>query len=310
MVLKNLNFDKTLVIFLGPTAVGKTALSIFIARHFNAEIISADSRQFYKELKIGAAPPDSKELQIVKHHLIGNFSVNDYYNVSLFEQDVLKILERIFKKNNLALMVGGSGLYIDAVCYGIDDLPDSDPVLKMKLKQTFMEDGIQALRFQLKQLDPEYYRVVDLANPKKLIRAIEVCLASGKTYSSLRTNSKQNRNFNIIKIGLNRERKVLYDLINKRVDTMIENGLIDEARNLFPFRKLNALNTVGYKELFDFFENKITLNEAVEKIKTNTRRFAKRQLTWFARDKEIRWMNPDDYEGILKCMEKLLSSKS
>jgi tRNA dimethylallyltransferase len=306
MVLKNLNSKNTLIVILGPTAIGKTALSINIAKYFNTEIISADSRQFYKELKIGAAPPSSEELNTIKHYFIGNLTLHDYYNVSIYEKDVLNILETIFKNNKIALMVGGSGLYIDAVCSGIDDLPNPEPEIRQTLNQTFEKEGIEALRFQLKLLDPEYYYMVDLANPKRLIRAIEVCLVTGETYSSLRTKPKQNRKFNIIKIGLNRKREDLFDIINKRVDSMIDKGLIEEAKELYPYKSLNSLNTVGYKELFEYFDNKISLEKAIEKIKTNTRRFAKRQLTWFLKDKDIQWMHPGDTNQITNYIEALL----
>jgi tRNA dimethylallyltransferase len=306
MVLKNLNSNNTLIVILGPTAIGKTALSIDVAKYFNAEIISADSRQFYKELKIGAAPPSSEELNTIKHYFIGNLSLQDYYNVSLYEKDVLNILESVFKNKNVIVMVGGSGLYIDAVCSGIDDLPNSDPEMRQTLKRTFEIEGIEALRFQLKLLDPEYYNMVDLANPKRLIRAIEVCLSTGETYSSLRTKPKQKRKFNIIKIGLNRKREELFDIINKRVDSMIEKGLVEEAKELYPYKSLNSLNTVGYKELFEYFDNKISLEKAIENIKTNTRRFAKRQLTWFLKDKEIRWIHPDDANHMISELGHLV----
>jgi len=308
MVLKNSNSKKTLIVIVGPTAIGKTSLSIDVAQHFNTEILSADSRQFYKELKIGAAPPSLEELNTIKHHFIGNLTLKDYYNVSIYEQEALKTLETLFNKENIAVMVGGSGLYIDAVCSGIDDLPIPEPDIRNHLKNTFDNEGIEALRFQLKHLDPDYYKNVDLANPKRLMRAIEVCLSTGHTYSSLRTKPKQKRDFNIIKIGLNRNRAELFEIINQRVNLMITKGLIEEAKGLHPYKSLNSLNTVGYKELFDFFENKISLELAIEKIKTNTRRFAKRQLTWFLKDKEINWLHPDDKATNIKFIEDLLSS--
>ena len=308
MVLKNSNSKKTLIVIVGPTAIGKTNLSIDVAQHFNTEILSADSRQFYKELKVGAAPPSSEELNTVKHHFIGNLTLKDYYNVSIYEQEALKTLEILFNKKHIAVMVGGSGLYIDAVCSGIDDLPIPEPDIRNQLKNTFDNEGIEALRFQLKHLDPDYYKNVDLANPKRLMRAIEVCLSTGHTYSSLRTKPKQKRDFNIIKIGLNRNRAELFEIINQRVNLMITKGLIEEAKELHPYKSLNSLNTVGYKELFDFFENKISLELAIEKIKTNTRRFAKRQLTWFLKDKEINWLHPDDKATNMKFIEDLLSS--
>lgn len=307
MVLKSSNSKNTLIIILGPTAIGKTALGISIAKYFNTDIISADSRQFYKELKIGAAPPSDEELNSVNHFFIGNLSLKDYYNVSIYEKEVIELLKTLFKKNNIALMVGGSGLYIDAVCSGIDDLPDPDPDIRQKLKQQYEKEGIESLRFQLKLLDPEYYNLVDLANPKRLLRALEVCLKTGETYSSLRTKPKLEREFNIIKIGLNRKRSELFDIINKRVDTMVEKGLIEEAKKLYPFKTLNSLNTVGYKELFEYFENRISLDKAIENIKTNTRRFAKRQLTWFQKDREIQWMHPDEKENIIEFIKSKIS---
>jgi tRNA dimethylallyltransferase len=307
--LKRSNSKKTLIVILGPTAVGKTALSIDAAKHFKTEIISADSRQFFRELKIGAAPPSAGELKAVKHHFIGNLSISDYYNASIYENEALLILDNLFKSEDIVIMVGGSGLYIDAVCSGLDVLPDLDTEIRNKLKQTYDKEGIEALRFQLKLLDPEYYHKVDLANPKRLIRAIEVCLATGETYSSLRTKSKKTRDFKIIKVGLNRKRSELFEIINDRVDMMIENGLIKEAQSLFELRSLNALNTVGYKELFEYFDKKTSLSQAVENIKTNTRRFAKRQLTWFCRDKEIHWMHPDERNKIISIMEQLLNKK-
>lgn len=306
MVSKNSNSKNTLIVILGPTAIGKTKFSIQLAKYYNTQIISADSRQFYKELKIGAAPPSPEELNAVKHHFIGNLSIHDYYNVSIYEKEALNTLNTIFLKNNLAIMVGGSGLYIDAICSGIDDLPVAEPELRNILKEKLCNEGIESLRFQLKKLDPIYYASADIANPKRLIRAIEVCLTTGKPFSSLRTNSKITRNFNIIKIGLNKNRPELFENINHRVDVMIANGLIEEAKTLFPFKSLNSLNTVGYKELFDFFNNNISLDLAIENIKTNTRRFAKRQLTWFLKDNEIEWFHPDNKDEMIRYITTLL----
>ncbi len=289
----------TLIVVLGPTAIGKTALSIKLANHFKTEIISSDSRQFYKEMKIGTAVPSPEKLNAVKHHFIGNLSISDYYNVSKFEQEALQKLEKIFSLNQFAIMVGGSGLYIDAVCNGIDDLPDPDKKLRDKIKDNYKILGIEALQKKLKELDPEYYSIVDLKNPKRLMRAIEVCLQTGKTYTSLRKNKADNRDFNIIKIGLNCERQELFERINLRVDKMTEDGLLDEVKNLNKFRNLNSLNTVGYKEIFDFLDNKITFKRAIENIKTNTRRYAKRQLTWFKRDESIKWFNPSEINKII-----------
>lgn len=301
---KNSIKSKTLIVIVGPTAVGKTALAIDIAKHFNTEIISADSRQFYKELNIGVASPSADELIQAKHHFIANLNITDNYNVSRFETDAIKCLDYIFQLHDTAVLVGGSGLYIDAVCNGIDDLPDPEPELRDEIKEVFANEGIESLRNQLKILDPDYYNQVDLANPKRLMRAIEVCLTTGDTYSSLRVKKLKNRSFQIIKIGISRERDVLYNIINQRVDSMIHNGLIEEAQNLFPFRNLNSLNTVGYKELFDYFDDKTTLEFAIEKIKINSRRYAKRQLTWFKKDKTIKWFEADEKEQIIGFIEK------
>ena len=303
---QNINYNKTLIVILGPTAIGKTALSIKLARHFNTEIISSDSRQLFKEMKIGTAVPSTEELNSVKHHFIGNLSISDYYNVSKFEKEALHKLDDIFLKNNLAIMVGGSGLYIDAVCKGIDDLPDPDKKLRHEINEIFKSSGIEALQKKLKELDPEYYLIVDLKNPKRLMRAIEVCLQTGKTYTSLRKNKTGKRDFNIIKIGLNCEREKLFERINLRVDKMINEGLLDEVKELYKHKNLNSLNTVGYKEIFDFLDNKTTFEQAIENIKTNTRRYAKRQLTWFKRDEEIKWFHPTEKnEIILYLSEKI-----
>ena len=303
---QNINYNKTLIVILGPTAIGKTALSIKLARHFNTEIISSDSRLLFKEMKIGTAVPSTEELNSVKHHFIGNLSISDYYNVSKFEKEALHKLDDIFLKNNLAIMVGGSGLYIDAVCKGIDDLPDPDKKLRHEINEIFKSSGIEALQKKLKELDPEYYLIVDLKNPKRLMRAIEVCLQTGKTYTSLRKNKTGKRDFNIIKIGLNCEREKLFERINLRVDKMINEGLLDEVKELYKHKNLNSLNTVGYKEIFDFLDNKTTFEQAIENIKTNTRRYAKRQLTWFKRDEEIKWFHPTEKnEIILYLSEKI-----
>ena len=291
-----------LIVISGPTAVGKTDTGVELAKVFNTEIISADSRQFYKELRIGTAAPTQDEMQGIKHHFIGNLSIHDYYNVSKFENEVLESLKQLFKKNKYAILLGGSGLYINAVCEGIDELPDADVSLREKLNFEFNRNGIEYLRDKLKQLDPEFFAIVDKSNHKRLMRAIEVCITTGKTYSSLRLNEVKQRDFDIIKIGLNRDRQELFDRINNRVDIMIKNGLEGEARNLFPFRELNALKTVGYKELFEHFENKISLEQAITNIKTNTRRYAKRQLTWFKNDDLIKWFHPDETEKIVQII--------
>ena len=298
--LKNSNSNKTLIVIVGPTAVGKTTLSIEIAQNYKTEIISADSRQFYKELKIGTAPPSMFELEKVKHHFIGNLSIFDYYNVSKFEEEALNCINSIFNEHQFAIMVGGSGMYIDAVCKGIDLLPSLDEELRFEINKSFEEKGIDYLRSKVKFLDPDFYAIADLANPKRLMRAIEVCIATGKPYSSFRTNITKPRPFQIIKIGLNEDRIELFARINERVDEMIENGLIEEAQQFFANKDLNSLNTVGYKELFDCFDGSISLEKAIENIKTNSRRYAKRQLTWFKRDESIFWFSPTQLDEIIE----------
>jgi len=288
-----------LIVITGPTAVGKTTLAIEIAKAFFSEILSADSRQFYKEMRIGTASPSSIELKAVPHHFIGHISIHDEYNVSRYEEDALKMLDQLFTHNHQVILTGGSGLYIKAVCHGIDELPDPDNGLRTELKELYHNVGIEALQDKLKELDPEYFDEVDRSNPKRLLRAIEVCLTTGVTYSSLRKNKPKPRKFKYVKIGLTLDRQELYHRINHRVDRMMDEGFLSEAKTLFSNRHLNALNTVGYKELFDHIEGTISLGEAVEKIKTSTRRYAKRQITWFRKDPEIIWFHPDDLTGIL-----------
>ena len=295
-----------LLVILGPTAIGKTKLAIDIAKTFDAAIISADSRQFYKELKIGVAAPTDEELKVVKHHFVGNLSINEYYNVSKFENEVLEFLNGYFQNKRYAVMASGSGLYIDAVCKGIDELPDPDDNLRRQLKKTLKNNGLESLLKQLEQLDPEYYKIVDLNNPNRIMRALEVCLKTGKTYTSLRNNKPKKRDFEIIKIGLNRPREELFEIIENRVDKMIEQGLPDEVKGLWKYKNLNALNTVGYKEIFDYFDGNCTLDQAIDKIKTNTRRYAKRQLTWFKKDKSIHWFHPDEKEKIVEFVKNSL----
>jgi tRNA dimethylallyltransferase len=293
------NSDKTLIIVTGPTAVGKTSLSIELAKIFSTEIISVDSRQFYRELKIGTAPPTSHELQEVKHHFIGHLSIHDYYNVSKFETDAIDLLNNLFCSHEKVLLTGGSGLYINAVLNGIDDLPDPEESTRSFIKSLYAAEGISSLRKLLKELDPEYYEQVDLKNQARLIRALEVCLTTGEKFSSLRKNSKKLRDFKFILIGLDRKRDELFARISQRTDEMIASGLVDEAKSLLPYRHLNALNTVGYKELFEHFDDLISLDQAVEDIKTNTRRYAKRQLTWFKKMQELQWFHPDEKENII-----------
>ena len=293
-----------LIVITGPTAVGKTSVSIELARTLSVEILSCDSRQFYKEMKIGTGRPSLNQLQLIPHHFIAHLSIHDNYNVSRFESDALQKLDQLFKTSPFALLVGGSGLYINAVCHGIDDLPDPDRALRDQLNNLYHTEGIKALQDKLWELDPIYFKHVDQSNPKRLLRAIEVCLTTGLMYSSLRKNEPKPRKFRILKIGLQRDREDLNNRINSRVDQMMEEGLLAEVKELIPFRHLNALNTVGYKELFDYFDGKYTLEQAVEKIKTHTRRFAKRQMTWFRKDQEIQWFHPDDLHKILQLIKK------
>ncbi len=291
----------TLIVIIGPTAVGKTSLSIKIAKEFGAEIFSSDSRQFYKELNIGTAKPNAKELSEAKHHFISNLNISEEYNATKYEKEALKALDIYFKTNKIAILCGGSGMYVNALIDGFDeDLPTADEKLRIELKQQLEEDGILSLQKELKNLDPEYFATVDQQNSKRLIRAIEVCKLSGKKYSELRKGKKRKRNFNVIKIGLEMERPTLYARINSRVDKMIEQGLIDEAKSVLPFRMHNALKTVGYIELFDFFDGNKTLEESIEKIKVNSRRYAKRQLTWFKKDKDIKWFQQNDKTEIIQ----------
>lgn len=284
---------KTLVVIGGPTAVGKTAIAIAVAKQFNAEIISADSRQFYREMNIGTAKPSPEELQAVKHHFINNLSIHDYYNAFMFEQEVLQFLEKYFLSRDLVFMVGGSGLYIDAVCNGLDDLPTIQPEIRQKLLQKYEKEGIEHIRFELKQIDPEYYLQVDLKNPKRILHALEIFYQTGNKFSQLRQEQKRIRPFNIIKIVLNQDREVLHERINKRVDIMIENGLFEEAKSLLSYKQLPPLQTVGYRELFGFFEGKYDEEEAVRLIKRNTRHYARRQISWFKRDEKNSWVKPN-----------------
>lgn len=286
--------EKTLIVIAGPTAVGKTALSIEWAKKLNTCILSADSRQFYKEMKIGTAAPSESELKEVKHHFIAHLSIHDYYNVSMYEIQALEILKQAFKTNDYVIVCGGSGLYIDALSYGIDTLPDPDPVLRKQLTELHLKEGTDDLLRQLKELDPEFYEIVDINNPKRILRALEVCIQTNQTYTSLRKNQQKKRDFSIVKYCLSLPRETLYQRINRRTDQMIADGLLDEAKALCPFRHLNALNTVGYKELFGFIDGKYTLEESIEKIKTNTRRYAKRQITWFKRDKTYQSISPQE----------------
>ena len=287
-----------LIVITGPTAVGKTELCMELAQWLNIPIINADSRQMFRELKIGTAAPTDKQLQQVRHYFVGNLSISDYYSASMYEQDVNKLLAELFTTSNYALLTGGSMMYIDAVCNGIDDIPTVDETTRQLMKQRLAEEGLEALVEELKQLDPEHYEVVDRQNPRRVVHALEICHMTGKTYTSFRKAEKKQHPFQIVKIGLNRDRSELYERINLRVDKMIQNGLVEEARNLTSYRHANALNTLGYKELFNYFDGIWSLDEAIERIKGNTRRYARKQLTWFKRDATMRWFHPNDVELI------------
>lgn len=299
---------KKLIVIVGPTASGKTSTAIAVARRYQTEIISADSRQFFRELKIGTAAPTPEELEAAPHHFVGHLSIKDYYNASQFESDAIGKLKEIFSTRDVAVMTGGSGLYIDAVVSGIDELPDPTPELRENLKKIWREQGVEALQDLLLKHDPEFYRIVDLKNPKRLLRALEVSITAGKPYSDLRVRASEERFFETIFIGLECERTILNERIHRRVAQMLEAGLVEEAMRFFDARHLNALNTVGYKELYEWKEGKISFEQAVENIKTNTRRYAKRQMTWFRKNEATRWLPYDDLEEIFAYCDEALGS--
>ncbi len=282
---------KYLLVVIGPTAIGKTALSIKLAQHFRCEIVSCDSRQFFKEMRIGTAVPDACELAAAPHHFIHSKSIFEPYNVGDFENDAIAKLDELFETSDFAILVGGSGLYVNAVLQGFDDFPEVPETIRLDLLDKYKRDGISFLQNELRQRDPDYYKIVDVDNPQRIMRALEVCLATGQPYSAFRKQKKNPRNFTPVIIGLEAERQVLYDRINHRVDLMMEAGLFKEAKTLYPHRNLNSLQTVGYRELFAHLDGEITLDFAVEEIKKNTRRFAKRQLTWFKRTEETKWFD-------------------
>lgn len=293
---------------MGPTGVGKTPVCVELAEHFRSEIISCDSRQIYREMKVGTAVPSDSQLAKVKHHFIGVKSIHNYYNASMFEFEVLDLLNQLFQNHKVVFMAGGSGLYIDAVCKGIDDLPTVNEELRSDLLAQYQREGIGYLRMQLKMLDPEFYKVVDLKNHKRMLKAIEISLITGRPYSTFLSHSSKERNFYIHKIGLNIERELLYKMIENRVDQMVEHGLVHEAKQLLPYKHLNALNTVGYKELFGYLREEYSLETAVDLIKRNSRRYARRQLSWFRRDKEIKWFCPQQVKDIIKYLEKEINN--
>ena len=291
--------DKTLIVITGPTAVGKTAISLEIAKHFGIPVINADSRQIYRELKIGTARPTEAEMKEVRHYFVGTLGIADYYSASLYEQQVLALLDSLFQTHDYALLSGGSMMYIDAVCDGMDDIPTVDDKTRETMKRRLEEEGLEALCEELKRLDPDYYEEVDRQNPRRVVHALEICTMTRNTYTSYRKREKRERPFRIIKIGLTLPREELYQRINARVDKMMAEGLLDEARQMYPQKELNALNTVGYKELFDYFDGRWPLEEAVERIKGNTRRYARKQLTWYKKDDRFRWFHPQDKEKII-----------
>ncbi|WP_421940756.1 tRNA (adenosine(37)-N6)-dimethylallyltransferase MiaA [Pedobacter sp.] len=293
------NSIKTLISVVGPTAIGKTAMAIQLAQHFHTEIISSDSRQFFKEMEIGTAKPSPEELATAKHHFIDSHSVAKLFSTGDFEQEALKTLEEIYSKRDVAIMVGGSGLYVNALLNGLDEMPEIDLAIREELNKKFEIEGLAAIQLQLAALDPEYFAKVDQNNPQRMIRGLEVFLSTGKKLSSMLSATKKVRPFKVIKLGLNTDRAVLYDRINRRVDLMIENGLVEEVKSLIPYRSYNALNTVGYSEIFDYLDGKTNLADAISAIKQNTRRFAKRQLTWFRRDDEITWFEPNELNKII-----------
>ena len=298
---------KNLIVILGPTAVGKTDLSIMCAERYASPIISCDSRQMYKGMCIGTAAPDSNLLNRVKHYFIGNLELTDYYSAAIFEEEFMALSSSLFKEHDTLVMCGGSMMYIDAVCNGIDEIPTITDEVREKAVSDYNKFGLEALCNELKERDPALYDTIDLKNHKRVIHAIEVCRQTGRPFSELRTNTKKERPFNIIKIGLNIERELLYERIAKRTEQMIAEGLIEESKTLLPYRHLNSLNTVGYKEIFAYFDGVFTLDEAIEKIKRNTRVYAKKQLTWFKRDENIKWFNPTDYEGVFNYIDSIVN---
>lgn len=291
---------KNLIVITGPTGVGKTELCLRLADFFNVPIINADSRQIFAEIPIGTAAPTIKQQERTKHYFVGTHKLTDYYSASLYEQDVIQLLDKLFNDSDIAILTGGSMMYIDAVCNGIDDIPTVDENTRETMKRRLATEGLPALVEELKQLDPEHWNIVDRNNPRRVVHALEICHMTGKTYTSFRKNEKKKRPFNIIKIGLTLPREVLYNRINARVIDMINNGFVEEARKVYPLRGLNSLNTVGYKELFDYFDGNISLDDAIFKIQSNTRRYARKQLTWYKKDENMKWFEPNNVEEILK----------
>ena len=291
---------KNLIVITGPTGVGKTELCLRLTDFFNVPIINADSRQIFAEIPIGTAAPTIKQQERTKHYFVGTHKLTDYYSASLYEQDVIQLLDKLFEDSDIAILTGGSMMYIDAVCNGIDDIPTIDENTRETMKRRLATEGLPALVEELKQLDPEHWNIVDRNNPRRVVHALEICHMTGKTYTSFRKNEKKKRPFNTIKIGLTLPREMLYNRINARVIDMINNGFVEEARKVYPLRGLNSLNTVGYKELFDYFDGNISLDDAIFKIQSNTRRYARKQLTWYKKDENMKWFEPNNVEEILK----------
>ena len=298
----------SLIVLIGPTGVGKTELSLSIAEKYHTSIVSADSRQLYADLKIGTAAPTPDQLERVTHYFVGTLKLTDYYSAAQYEAEVMKKLEELFQEHSTVLLTGGSMMYVDAVCKGIDDIPTVDKETRELMMKRYEEEGLEKLCAELKLLDPEYYAIVDLKNPKRVVHALEICYMTGKTYTSFRTQSKKERPFQIIKVGLRRDREELYERINRRVDIMIEEGLVDEVRSVYEYKDLNSLNTVGYKEIFKYLDGEWDLPFAIEKIKQNSRIYSRKQMTWFKRDEEIAWFHPDQHEEIFSYIDSKLST--
>lgn len=297
---------KTLFVIVGPTGVGKTSLCLKIAEHLNTVIVNADSRQIFKEIPVGTAAPTRNERNLIRHFFVGNLHINEYYNASMYENDVLKLLNILFKYKENIILSGGSMMYIDAVCNGIDEIPSVDNTIRKTLKERFDKEGLSDIRKELASLDPDYYNVVDKKNHKRIIHALEICLSTGKPYSSFRKNTIKERPFRIIKIGLNMDRQKLYERIDLRVEQMIHDGLIQEALNVYKYKDLNALNTVGYKETFEYLDGLCTLDNAIFRIKSNTHKYCRKQLTWFRRDPNIKWFSPDNIEEIINYINTFM----
>ncbi|WP_302023399.1 tRNA (adenosine(37)-N6)-dimethylallyltransferase MiaA [uncultured Prevotella sp.] len=297
---------KTLFVIVGPTGVGKTSLCLKVAEHLNTVIINADSRQVFKEIPVGTAAPTKDERKSIRHFFVGNLHINEYYNASKYEQDVLKLLNILFKYKDNVIMSGGSMMYVDAVCKGIDDIPSVDDNIRKTLQERFDKEGLSGISKELALLDPDYYAIVDKNNHKRIIHALEICLSTGKPYSSFRKNTTKERPFRIIKIGLNMDRQRLYERIDLRVEQMIHDGLIQEALNVYEYKDLNALNTVGYKETFEYLDGLCTLENAIFRIKSNTHKYCRKQLTWFRRDPNIHWFSPDNIEEIINYINTFI----